>query len=132
MRIEIAIAGTEHEAATELERILSEPMLAVAAGARPLTRGAVVASEHVEQIARFKAGSIIGDAFFIDQQRKIDLRLFAKQPRVINIAKADGCQPCAGCLKFLLVLAQLRDMLTAEDSAVVPKENQYGWAVLPK
>ena len=132
MRKDIAVAGTKDETASELERALPNPMLPVASGTRPLTSGAVITAEHMQQIGRFEADSVIGEAFLIDQKRKIDLRLFAKQLRVIDIAKSNGCQSCGGSLKMLLVLAQLRDVLTAKDSTVMPQEDQYGRTAFPK
>jgi hypothetical protein len=42
---------------------------------------------------------------------------------VVSVAQADGDQFGALLLKILLVLAQLRGVLTAENSTVVSKEN---------
>jgi hypothetical protein len=132
MRINVPVSGTENETASELKRILAQPMLLVTGGARPLACGGVVAAEQMQQIRGFQAGSFIGCAMFIDQKGKIDARFFAEEPGVIRIAESDGGQPRAGCLKFLLSLAQLRDMLTAEDSTVMAKKNNDGGATLPK
>lgn len=50
----------------------------------------------------------------------------------MNVAQANDGKPCAFIFELLLVSAQLRDMLTAEDSAVMAKENQNGGTVSPK
>jgi hypothetical protein len=41
----------------------------------------------------------------------------------VHVAKPDRCQHAAGFPYLVLTLAQLRDMLTAEDSPVVSQED---------
>ena len=48
----------------------------------------------------------------------------------MHVAEADGGEGGPELPELVLVLAQLRDLLTAEDSAVVPQENNYGWTFL--
>jgi hypothetical protein len=50
----------------------------------------------------------------------------------MSIAKPYGSQLGAFAFKLGLVLAQLRDMLAAEDSAVVAQENNHGRVRLPQ
>lgn len=61
----------------------------------------------------------------VNQQRKSDAGLVTKSPRVRQIAQSNGGQPCSLVRKRLLMIAQLRDVLSAENSAVMPKEDDY-------
>ena len=75
---DVAVPRTEDETPSELEGILPEPMLLVPGGPGSGTRLGVVAPQHMEQIRRFQFGGPIGDALFIDKEREIDARFFAK------------------------------------------------------
>ena len=50
----------------------------------------------------------------------------------MGIAQANHSKPRAFILEFLLVCAQLRDVLTAENSTVMTQKNQNGGTVRPK
>jgi hypothetical protein len=50
----------------------------------------------------------------------------------VHVAKADCRQHAAGFPNLVLMLAQLRDSLTAEDSPVVSQENNEGGVPLPQ
>ena len=50
----------------------------------------------------------------------------------MNVAEANDSKPRAFIFELLLVSTQLRDMLTAEDSAVMTQKNQNCWTVSPK
>lgn len=52
--------------------------------------------------------------------------------RILLVPKTHGGEACAGLLEAALVLAQLRDVLPAEDSTVVPKENDHGLGSFPE
>jgi len=56
----------------------------------------------------------------------------AKEPGIREIAQADGCQRGAFLAKLVFVFAQLRDVLSAEDSTIVPEENHHGRAGTPE
>jgi hypothetical protein len=62
-------------------------------------------------------------AVLINQQGEGDAGLFAKLARIVTVTQPDCRQSGALLAKFLL--AQLRDMLSAEDSAVVAKEDDH-------
>jgi hypothetical protein len=74
----------------------------------------------------------VGFALFVDQQWEGDAGVFPKMASVVEVAQADRDKPGALARKSLLVFAQLRDVLAAEDSAVVTKEHNYRWRVCPK
>jgi len=129
---QIAIAGSEDEAGPELEGILSEVVLAMAR--RPGTGSCfgVVAAEEMKQVPRFQLRSSVGGPLGIDQQRERDTAFLAKQVGIVQVAQSNRRQPGSGLLKLVFVLAQLRDMLAAEDSAVVPQEDNYSGIPLPQ
>ncbi len=75
---------------------------------------------------------MVGDPFAIDQQRKRDAGLLAKPAGIVHVAQSDRRQPGSGLLEFGFVFAQLRDMLAAEDSTVMPQKDDYGGTALPQ
>src|SRR5262249_10036326 len=120
MREEIDVPRAKNEAASELHRVLAELVLPMPAllGARP--RGEVARLEEVERRRHLEACGAIRAALRIDEQREIDAGLFAKLSGVLPVAEADGGDARPGGLDLFFVLAQLRDVLTAEDSPIVP------------
>ena len=61
----------------------------------------------------------------INQKWERDSSLIAKDLGVLCVAQADGGQPRAFIAECLFVVAQLRDVLAAEDSSVVAKEGDH-------
>jgi len=98
--------------------------------ARPGRR--VVAPEQVEQRRLPKAGRAVRPALLVDQERERDARLLAERTRVLPVAEPDRRQTSARGTESFLVLAQLRDVLAAEYSAVVPEEDEDGRPGLPE
>jgi hypothetical protein len=92
----------------------------------------IIAAQEVERVCRFQSCGPIGAAFSIHQQRKLYPSFLSESAGIIHVTEADGSQggPCA--LELVLVLAQLRDVLTAEDSAVMPQEDNHRGMVLPR
>ena len=90
MSVEVDVAGTENETAAELKRIRTKAMLPMAgrSSARPGFR--VVTSKKMQQVRRLEAGRAIREPLRIDQQRKRDSGLLAKQSRVASVAKTDS------------------------------------------
>ena len=72
-----------------------------------------------------QANSAICTPLGIDQKGKRDSGLLAKDLGVVCVAQADGGQPSAFIAECLFVVAQLRDVLAAEDSSVVAKEGDH-------
>lgn len=79
-----------------------------------------------------QSGRAIGLSRLVNQQRKVDARLRAKSPRTTQIAQPDSGQPSSLIQKRLFVIAQLRDVLPAENSPVVPKKCNHRRPVLPQ
>ena len=51
--------------------------------------------------------------------------------RMFLVAKPNRHDPGAGVLDFLVVFAQLRNMLSTKHSAIVPQKNDQSYLVLP-
>ena len=58
----------------------------------------------------------------VNQEREGDPTFNAESLGVVQVTQPDGGQPHTLFPECLLLIAQLRDVLAAEDSAVVPKE----------
>jgi hypothetical protein len=129
---QIAIARSEDEAGSELEGIFPEALLAVARRPGPRSCFGIVAAEEMKQVPRFQLRSSVGGPLGIDQQRERNAGFLAKQAGIVQIAQSNRRQPGSGLLNLVFVLAQLRDMLAAKDSAVVPQEDNYGGIPLPQ
>lgn len=76
--------------------------------------------------------SLIGFAFIVDQQRKLDPGFLAEEPGIAGVAQADHGQMSAFLLELSFKFAQLRDMLSAENSTVMTKEDHHGRSSLPQ
>ena len=64
---------------------------------------------------------------FVNQKRKFDTCLITECARVALITQAHRSQTCSGIFEGIFLLAQLRDMLAAEDSTIMAEEHQdYG------
>ena len=115
----VHVAWTENEACAELKRIFAKFMLAVPSGVGALARDSVIPTQKMKQVRTLQFGGAVGSAVRVNQKRKCDASLFAEQPRVAKVAHADRREIRSTRLDFSLMLAQLRDVLAAEDSTVV-------------
>ena len=71
-------------------------------------------------------------ALLVNQQRELDSGVFAKEPGVLPISQANHRQNCPALFELQLMFAQLRYVLAAEDSSVVPQENQDSRLLRPQ
>jgi hypothetical protein len=132
MCVVVYIAGTKNEAASKLKWVFAQSMLAMSRGFCSLPGDAVVFTQHVRQRSLLQFGGTISFALFVYQQRKSDAGVFPEMAGVIEVAQTDRHKLRALALEGLLVFAQLRDVLTAENSAVVTKKDNYRRGVGPK
>jgi hypothetical protein len=79
----------------------------------------------VQEVRASQTSRAISQPLLINQKRKRDACFFTKEPRVTAVAKPHGSYVCALATNYLLFFAQLRDVLPAENSTVVPQENHY-------
>lgn len=126
MDVAIHVARAENEAASELERILAQADLFVAGCLRTLAGLGVIRSKQVQDIRVAETRCSISLAVFVDEQREFDSSLLSKETRIVAVTKSNRNQIC------LSMLAQLRDVLAAEDSTVVAEENDSGGLPLPE
>lgn len=129
---EIYVAGSEDEAAAELEGIFSQRMLAVAGGAGALAGGRVVTAEKMQQISGAEAGGAVGFAIFVDEERKGDAGFLAEEPGIAEVAETDGGEARALRAQRGFIFTQPGDVLAAEDSTVVAQEDDDGRRVGPE
>ena len=129
---QVAIARSEDETRPQLKRIPAQVVLVMARSFGPGSRLGVVAPQEMQQVSRFQFRGAVRGAIGIDEQRKSNAGLLAEGASIVHIAEADGGQRGSGLLELLLVLAQLRDMLTAENSAVVPQKDDDGRILFPQ
>ena len=128
----VDVAGAEDEGATELKGIAAEFVLVMAGGAGAFAAFEIVASEEVEDVGGFEIGDFVGLAVLVDEQGEVDFGFLLEETGIVGVAEADGGEGGAFFAEGLLVFAQLRDVLAAEDSAVMAKENQDGGIVFPE
>jgi hypothetical protein len=132
MGIAVQVAWREDEAAAQLKRILPQLVLPESTALRAFPRLRVVGPKQVKKVSGLETGRVIGLPLFVDQQWKFDARLFAESSGVARVPQADSGQFRAFRLELGFVVAQLRDMLAAEDSAVVAKKNDHSRLQLPQ
>ena len=128
----VHIARPEDKAAAELKRIPAQAVLAVPRGPRAVSRRFVFGPEHVKNVGAAKARGPVSKPLLVYQKRERDAGLFPKEPRVGPIAQPYRGQIRAPLPERLLPFAQLRDMLPAEESPIVPEEDHDGRLVFPK
>jgi hypothetical protein len=131
MCIQVAIARSEDETASQLQGVLSQLVLAMATGASAFAGCSVIAPKKVEQRGAASPSNAIHFAFLIDKQRKRDAGLFPEELGVVPIAQSNGRDADSSAPEFCLVFAQLRDVLAAEDSAIVPQKSHHCWRLCP-
>jgi len=107
-------------------------VLPVARGARPLSRSRVVTAEKMQEGSRAEACRAICLPPLVNQERKSDASLLAKESRIAPVAQPDGSQARALLLEFPLVRAQLRDVFAAEQSAVMAEEDHNCGSISPQ
>jgi hypothetical protein len=127
MREQVHIARTKNKTPPKLERILPQAVLPMPARFSPRPRFRVVLPQQMQDVRLPQSHGSVRHALLVDQQRKHDAGLFTKCPRIGPIAHTNG-----GEIQLVLVFAQLRDMLTAEDSSVVTEKNHCGRRCFPK
>jgi hypothetical protein len=132
MRKAVDVARAEDEACAELEWIFAQFVLAVAGGVGTFARNGVIATQKVKQVRALQFCSVVCGAFHINQERKRDASFFAECACIVKIAHSNRREVRSARLDFTLMLAQLRDVLAAEHSAVVAQEDDDGRLRLPQ
>lgn len=95
----------------------------MAAGTSSLSCLGVVLAKKMQEVSEPQLRRAISLARFVYQKWKGDTRFLAKHPRISAISQSNCGQSGSYVSKRLLVFAQLRDVLAAKDSPVVPEKN---------
>ena len=75
---------------------------------------------------------MICEPLLVDQKKKCDFGFLPEQTRIVAIPQSHRSQGRALALKGALVFAQLRDVLTAEDSTIMAEENENRRPLFPE
>jgi hypothetical protein len=132
VREAIHFARPKYKTSAKLKRVLPQLYLPMPRGASPFARIRIIGPKKVQQVGVAKFRDAIGLPLLVDQQRKGDARFLAKQTRIVPVAQSDGRQRGSFVPEGLLVFAQLRDMLAAKDSSIMPQKNDHGWLAGPQ
>jgi len=129
---QIFIARRKHKAAAKLQRIFPQAMLLMSCGLGPFPCGQIVFTQKVKEGSLAQSNGLIGLAFFIDEKRELDAGFLAEKFGIAGIAQANRRKTGAFLLELGFKFAQLRDVLSAEDSTVMAEKDYYGRPGLPK
>jgi len=132
VHVQVDIARTENEAPPKLKRILAQFVLVVSGGTGSFSCQGIISAEKMKERAFQQAHSTICLPLGVNQKGEGDSRLLAKNLGVVRVAQSDGGQTSTFVAEFRFVVAQLRDVLAAEDSSVVAKEGDHRALVGPK
>ena len=83
------------------------------------TSNEIVFPEKVEEIAVLEVHASVRQASFINKEGESDPCLLAEEAGVVNVPKANSRDGSTSIPDLRLMSAQLRDMVAAEDSAIV-------------
>ena len=75
---------------------------------------------------------MICEPLLVDQEKKCDSGFLPEQTRIVAISQSHSSQGCPLALKGALMFAQLRDVLTAEDSTIMAKKNKNRRPLFPE
>jgi hypothetical protein len=125
MRVQIYVPRSEDKGASELKRVLPQLVLPTTRRYGTCPSLAIVFPEELEHRADTKIDGAVGTAIGVDQQRKCNPRLLAKDARVFHIAEPHSGNTGAFELESLFPFAQLRDMLAAEHSTVMAQKRHH-------
>ena len=127
----VYISRRKNKAATKLKWIFSQAMLAHADGLGTLAGASIVSTQQMEQVGFLKAHRFVSLALIINEKREGDAGLLAEMAGITHIPQTNGCQARALLAKLLFKFAQLRNVLTAEDSTVMPEKDNHRRRITP-
>lgn len=107
-------------------------MLFVSCGLCAAARLQVISTQKMEQGSMSQPNSLIGLAFVIDEKREQDAGFLAEESGITGVAQANDSQMSAFTFELGFKFAQLRDVLSAEDSTVMTKKDHHGRPILPQ
>ena len=132
MRKKVDVAWAKDKTSAKLKRIFPEFVLLMAGVMRSLSCFCIIAAQEMQEIGGLQLRSAIGLTLFVYEERESNSSFLAKLSGINGITEPDCSQHCSFVTKALFVFAQLRDVLTAKDSAVVTQENYDGRSFIPQ
>ena len=132
MGVEIDIPWAENETAAQLKGIFAETTLLVSGGTCSFPCERIALAKNMKQRTIPQTCRTIRLALFVDQQRKCDVALCAEDLSIAHVAEANRGQRSPFAAECLLVIAQLRNVLAAEDSTIVAKEYDHCGPIGPQ
>ena len=132
VRKKVDVTWTENKTSAELKRIFPEFVLMMASVMRSLSGFCIIPAQEMQEIGGLQLRSAIGLTLFVYEERESNSSFLAKLSGINGITEPDCSQHCSFVTKALFVFAQLRDVLTAKDSAVVTQENYDGRSFIPQ
>ena len=127
----VNVSRRKNKTAAKLKWIFSQAVLAHADRLGSFASASVVPAQQMEQVGFLKAHRFVSLALIINEKREGDAGLLAEMPRITRIAQTHGCQARALLAKLLFKFAQLRNVLTAEDSTVMPEKDNHRRRITP-
>jgi hypothetical protein len=128
----IDVPRFKDETSAQLKGIFAEFVLPMSTGLGPFAGCRIVLAQEVKDSGLPQARSLVDFFLFVDQQRELDAGVVAKLARVVGVAQTNGYKLGAFFRELLFVLAQLRDMLAAEDSSIVAQKHHHGRSLGPQ
>ena len=127
----VDVAGAENKTAAQLERVSSQFVLRMTGRFGAGTGLGVVTSQQMKQVCALEFHGGIGVAFLVNKKRKSNPCFITKCTCIDAVAESHRGQSRAAIAEGLLMRAQLRDVLAAEDSTIVAQEYNHRWLVDP-
>ena len=134
----VGIPGTKDKTSTQLEGvsyvkgIFAHLMLAMPTRLGALSRGEIIGAEQMKDIRLSQAGRLVDQTALVDQQGKADLRLLAELPGVFGPAQSYGDYVGTFIFELGFRVAQLRNMLAAEDSTPMAEKDNHRRTLRPQ
>ncbi len=132
MHEQVLVPGGKDERTSKLERIFAHPVLAVTGGFRAFPRGRIVGTKQMQDVAFLQAKPTVREKILVNEHREIDCGFRSEGSRVLHAAQSDRDYARAPPLDLRFVLAQLRDVLAAEDSTPMPQECDHRDLLRPR
>jgi hypothetical protein len=132
MHVQVDVARSENKTSPELKWILARFVLMMSGCAGSFPRHCIVTAKNVQEGAAQQTRRSICLPLAVNQKRERDSAFLAKHLGIVRITQADGRQPGSFLAECSFMVAQLRDVLAAEDSSVVAKKGDHRGVVGPE
>ncbi len=132
MREPVHLSRTKHEAPAQLKRIPSQLVLLVSFGLRFCSCREIIPPQQMQDVRRLQFQRVIRLLLFVNQERKRNPGLLPERFRVLSVPQTHRGQRRSSRSKFRFMRAQLRRVLPAENSTIVPQKHHHGRLCRPK